>query len=164
MASPTARNTGLLAAMMFVVALVTSCGSSTAAPQPSADQITGAASCPAAESQNLTFSGALTGHVSCSTSPALCSTRTATPSITVPLNALIGSKAVQLLVAFSFDQGGMSLLGANIHAAAAFGSREYPRSNPPSLERHLIAPVALTPRNRPLGGWSWSPRCGRSLL
>src|SRR5450759_65735 len=56
------------------------------------------------------------------------------------------------------------LLGANIHAAAALGSREYPRSNPPSLERHLIAPVALTPPNRPLGGWSWSPRCGRSLL
>jgi hypothetical protein len=53
------------------------------------------------------------------------------------------------------------VLGANIHAAAALGSREYPRSNPPSLERHLIAPVAFTPRNRPFGGWSWSPRCGR---
>jgi hypothetical protein len=121
MTSPTASNTGLLAAMVFFVALVTSCGSSTAAPQPSADQITGAASCPAAESQNLTFSGALTGHVSCSTSPALCSTRTATPSITVPLNALIGSKAVQLLIAFSFDQGGMSHNQPGTYVAGKLG-------------------------------------------
>jgi hypothetical protein len=37
-----------------------------------------------------------------------------------------------------------TLLGANIHAAATFGAREYSRSNPPSLERHLIAPMALT--------------------
>ena len=55
------------------------------------------------------------------------------------------------------------LWDARTHAAAKLGVREYSRSNPPSLARHLIAPV-LTARNWPFGGWSRSPRCGRALL
>jgi Patatin-like phospholipase len=56
-----------------------------------------------------------------------------------------------------------NLSNASIHAAAKQGRREYSRSIPPSLGRHLIAPV-LTARNWPFGGWSRSPRCGRALL
>ena len=98
------RTTRLIIEMICVLALVAACGSGTATaqPQPSPDQITGGDSCPAAESQDLTFSGALTGHVACSTSTALCSTSPALPSLTVPLNARIGSKAVQLFIAFRF--------------------------------------------------------------
>ncbi len=121
MARPKARNTGWLAEMMCMVALATACGSSTAASQPSAHQITGAASCPAAESQNLTFSGALTGHVSCSTSPALCSTTASTPSLTLPLNARIDSKAVQLLVAFRFFREGLKHDQLGTYAAGRLG-------------------------------------------
>jgi len=55
------------------------------------------------------------------------------------------------------------LWDASTHAAAKLGVREYSRSNPPSLTRHLIAPV-LTARNWPFGGWSRSPRCGRALM
>jgi hypothetical protein len=124
MASLNTRSTGLLAAMTCAVALITACGSSTPVSQPSADKISGAASCPAAESQSLTFSGALTGHVSCSTSPALCSTTSSTPSLTLPLNALIGSKAVQLLVAFRFFRDGMSHDQPGTYAAGRLGDAQ----------------------------------------
>src|SRR5260370_23690797 len=40
---------------------------------------------------------------------------------------------------------------ASIHAAAELGAREYSRSNPPNLGRHLTAPVALTPLTWPFG-------------
>jgi hypothetical protein len=128
MARPNARTTGSLAEMMCVVALVTACGSSTAGSQPSPDQITGAASCPAAESLNLTFSGALTGHVSCSTSPALCSTTASTPSLTVPVNARLGSKAVQLLVAFRFFREGMKQDQPGTYGAGRLGEEPTSRS------------------------------------
>jgi hypothetical protein len=97
------RTARLLAEMVCVVALVAACASTTATPQPSTEQIiTGAASCPPAESQNLTFSGAVMGHLSCSTAPAKCSTTDGTPSLAVPLNARIGSTPVQLVVVFNF--------------------------------------------------------------
>src|SRR5437879_2912578 len=102
MVGPKSRSGSWLADMVCVVALVTACGPSTASPQPSADQITGAASCPPAESQNLTFSGAVRGHVSCSTAPAKCSTANGTPSLEVPLNARIGLTPVQFVVVFNF--------------------------------------------------------------
>ena len=121
MASLYTRSTGMLAAMTCVVALMTACGSSTPVSQPTADKISGAASCPAAESQDLTFSGALTGHVSCSTSRALCSTLNATPSLTLPLNARIASKDVQLLIVFSFWLAGMSHDQPGTYAAGKLG-------------------------------------------
>jgi len=43
---------------------------------------------------------------------------------------------------------------ASIHAATRLGARQYSRSNPPSLERQLITPVALTMGSPPFGGWS----------
>jgi hypothetical protein len=121
MAGPKARSSALVAALICVLALLAACGSSTPVSQPAADQITGAASCPAAESEDLTFSGALKGHVSCSTSPALCSTLTGTPSIVVPLNARVGSTAVQLLIAFSFWQQGAKTNEPGTYAAGRLG-------------------------------------------
>jgi hypothetical protein len=38
-----------------------------------------------------------------------------------------------------------SVSDASIHAAAKLGAREYSRSNPPNLERQLIAAFALDP-------------------
>jgi hypothetical protein len=134
MARPNARTTSLIADMMCVVALATACGSSTAGSQPSADQITGTASCPPAESQDLTFSGALTGHVSCSTSPALCSTTASTPSLTMPLNAHVGSNAVQLLVAFRFFREGMNHDQPGTYAAGKLGDEQTSRSYGATLD------------------------------
>jgi hypothetical protein len=102
MAWANVRTTSLLAEMACLVAVAAACGTSTAPTQPSADQITGAVTCPAAESQNLTFSGALTGHLSCSTSRAKCTSNNGIPSLEVPLNARVGSTAVQFLVDFDF--------------------------------------------------------------
>ncbi len=42
--------------------------------------------------------------------------------------------------------------GARIHAAAEQGRREYSRSSPPSLRRHLIAPSGLTRLSPRFGG------------
>lgn len=109
-----------LAPAVCLVALVAACGSSATAP-PSADQISGSRSCPAAETQDLTFTGAITGHVSCSTSTALCSTTAATPSLTFPLNARIGSTAVQLLLAFRFFRDGMKQDQAGTYIAGKLG-------------------------------------------
>lgn len=40
---------------------------------------------------------------------------------------------------------------ATIHAATKLGTREYSRSKPPSLSRHLIAPCGLTRSSRGFG-------------
>lgn len=103
-----------------VVALVAACGAGAATP-PSTDQISGSRSCPAAEAQDLTFTGAIIGHVSCSTSPALCSTTSATPSLAFPLNARIGSTAVQLLLAFRFFREGMTQDQPGTYTAGKLG-------------------------------------------
>ena len=114
----TARTAACLALTVGIVALASSCGSSTTGSPAPSNQITGAASCPAAESQDLTFSGAVTGHLICATSQASCGTSAGTPSLTFPLNARLGSNSVQLLVAFRFfrehishDQPGTYLAG-----------------------------------------------------
>ena len=134
MARPNARTIGFIADMMCIVALATACGSSPAASQPSAGQITGAASCPAAETQNLTFSGALTGHVSCSTSTALCSIAGSTPSLTLPLNARVGSKAVQLLIAFRFFRENLTREQPGTYVAGKLGSEADSSSYGASLD------------------------------
>ena len=93
-------------------------------PAPTADQVIGAAACPAAESQNLTFSGALTGHLACSTSAAKCSTAYATPSLTVPLNARLGSKDLQLLLAFIFWRVNMKHEQTGTYPAGRLGDAQ----------------------------------------
>ena len=109
-----------LAPAVCVVVLVAACGSSATAP-PSADQISGSKSCQTAETQDLTFTGAVNGHVSCSTSTALCSTTAGTPSLTFPLNARIGSTAVQLLLAFRFFRDGMKQDQPGTYTAGRLG-------------------------------------------
>ena len=124
MARSSARAAGLLSAMTCIAALVTACGSSTPVSAPAAAQITGAASCPAAENQNLTFSGALTGHVSCSTSPAKCAVGPGTPSLIVPLNASIGANPAQLLIAFRFFLAGLQHDQPGTYAAGRLGDAQ----------------------------------------
>ena len=130
---PTTR---LFIGTICVLALVTACGSGsgTAQPQASPDQITGAASCPAAESQDLTFSSALTGHVACSTSTASCSTTSSVPSLTLPLNARIGSNAVQLLVAFRFFRDNLTHDRLGTYAAGRLGDAQDSSSYGASLD------------------------------
>jgi hypothetical protein len=120
--------------MMCVVAFAMACGSGPAASQPSADQITGGASCVAAEAQNLSFSGALTGHVSCSTSTAQCSITGALPSLTLPLNARVGSKAVQLLIAFRFFRDNLTHNQPGTYAAGKLGDAQDSSSYGASLD------------------------------
>jgi hypothetical protein len=48
-----------------------------------------------------------------------------------------------------------TLLGANIHAAAAFGSREYPRSNPPSHEQADNETQAAVDASKDQGRPAW---------
>jgi hypothetical protein len=124
MARSSARTAGLLARIVCFAALVTACGSSTPVSPPAALQITGAASCPAAENQNLTFSGALTGHVSCSTSPAKCAIATVTPSLVVPLNASIGANPAQLLIVFRFSLAGLQQDQPGTYAAGRLGDAQ----------------------------------------
>ena len=121
MARPNAGTVRWLVEMTCILALVIGCGSSTVASPPPTDKITGGASCPAAEAQNLTFSGAITGHVSCAVSTALCSTTASLPSLTLPLNARIGSKAVQLLIAFRFFRENLTNDQPGTYAAGRLG-------------------------------------------
>lgn len=130
MAAFKARTANAFGGVICVVVLVTACGSGTAAPQPPPAEIAGASSCPAAERQDLTFSGALTGHLSCSTSPAACATRNATPSLLVPLNARLGSRAVQLIFVFSFWREGMKQDQPGIYAAGKLGDGTEPGGGP----------------------------------
>lgn len=83
-----------------------SCG--TGAPTqspPAAGQISGSASCASVERQDLVFSGRLTGHVTCSTTPAACVHAWQSPSppggLVAPVSAIAGTTPVQLTVALS---------------------------------------------------------------
>lgn len=128
------RTAGLLAGIVCIAALMTACGSSTPVSQPAAVLITGAVSCPAAENQDLTFSGALTGHVSCSTSRAACSTTSSTPSLTLPLDARIASNPAQLLVAFRFFRDGLTRDQTGTYAAGRLGDAQDSTSYGASLD------------------------------
>jgi hypothetical protein len=93
---------------LFAITTLAACQqpSATAAPPSPQNQITGAASCPSAESQDITFSGSVIGQVMCSTSPATCLPGFGLPNdreragVAMPLNAKVGSTAVQLNIAY----------------------------------------------------------------
>lgn len=121
MIRPSAGTTRLSVELICLVALVMACGSSTATPPVSAVQVTGPASCAAAQTQDLTFSGALTGHVSCSTSAVTCTTTASTPSLVVPINARLGSKAVELLITFRFFRANLTQDQPGTYAAGKLG-------------------------------------------
>jgi hypothetical protein len=98
-----------LAALLSIAPLlVVACGSTSMAATPAADVITGGASCPADEKQDLTFKGAITGHISCSTTSAACTKEAAngrsSAGVAAPINLRVGSTPVQLLFAFSDDK------------------------------------------------------------
>jgi hypothetical protein len=131
---PNLRKNGWRVALALVAALVMACGSSSATPKAPANQITGAATCPAAETQAITFSGALTGHVSCATSRPVCSTTAATPSLVVPINALAGSTAVELLITFRFFRANMTQDQPGTYAAGKLGEEEDSLDNGVTLD------------------------------
>ena len=88
-----------------------SCGSSpTTQSSPAANQISGGSGCSQAERQDLTFSGQVSGHVTCSTSAAAClktfGIRINEPGLSFPLNAQVASRPVQLLIVFGSQQLG----------------------------------------------------------
>jgi hypothetical protein len=82
------------------------CGNSTQAQAPASNAISGGQGCPAAEAQDLTFSGKFVGHLSCSTSAAMCTKGAANAKVSAGLAAAIDARveatAVQLLIVF-FD-------------------------------------------------------------
>jgi hypothetical protein len=131
---PNHRTAGFFMGVFCIAASAISCGGTTAAPQPSADQITGAASCSAAESQNLTFSGALTGHVACSTSRAQCSTMASIPSLAVPINASVAANAAQLVMVFRFFRENLTHDQPGIYAAGRLGDEQDSSSYGASLD------------------------------
>jgi hypothetical protein len=128
------RVAGLFIVIACTAALTSSCGGSTTAPTPSADQIIGATSCPPAESQNLTFSGALTGHLTCSVASAQCTTTASTPSLVVPINARIGSSAAQLLVVFRFFRENLTREQPGTYVAGKLGEEADSSSYGASLD------------------------------
>jgi len=97
------------AAVLFIAPLLmVACGSTSVAATPAANVIIGGASCPAAEKQDLTFKGAITGHVYCSTAAAACTKAAAnsrySAGLAEPINLRVGSMPVQLLIAFGDDK------------------------------------------------------------
>ena len=73
-------------------------------------KLTGASSCVVAERQDISFSGAWSGHFVCSTSAAMCTKAQANAQgavgVAAPLNARMGAKPVQLLIGFLHEQTG----------------------------------------------------------
>ena len=98
---------GLIAILTLL--LTAGCGSS-AAPTAStnANAITGAASCPTAEQQDLTFTGDLTGHLQCATSTPACgqARNLLANGVSVDLDFRLGAKAIQFLIAFGHGDPG----------------------------------------------------------
>jgi hypothetical protein len=96
---------------MFIASLlVAACGSTPATVMPATNLITGGASCPTAEKQDLAFSGRITGHVSCSTKAATCDYREvnlrAKLGLSVAVSALVGKQPVQLVMSLTVDKSG----------------------------------------------------------
>jgi hypothetical protein len=96
-----------LAGIVVLGLSAVSCGSPSAATQSPAasNQVSGAASCDAAAHQDLSFSGQIAGHVTCSTAPATCGHAWTTPlppgGLTAPVDALAGKTPIHLTVVFS---------------------------------------------------------------
>ena len=100
---------GRIGGFMFVAAvLCVACGGPIT-PTNTASVITGAASCPADGKQDLTFSGKVTGHLSCSTMAVTCqkgiANAQASTGLAVPIYATVGGQAVFLIVMFWTDNG-----------------------------------------------------------
>ena len=96
------------AALLWVLIAVASCGTaSTSTVATAPNVIAGAASCVLAERQDLSFSGYLSGHVTCSRAPAQCIRANGNLGgdigLTDPIAARIGTSTVQLLVIFEID-------------------------------------------------------------
>jgi hypothetical protein len=93
----------------MTIFLTGACGSSAAPPaSKNANTITGAASCPTAEQQDLTFTGDLAGHLRCATSTPACGQARdlLANGVSVDLNASLGAKAIQFLIAFGHGDPG----------------------------------------------------------
>lgn len=97
---------GLAGIVVLGLSLV-SCGSPSAtatSPTPS-NHVSGAASCSAAERQNILLSGQLSGHVTCSKTYPACSHAWTTPrppgGLVAPIEAAAGTTPVQITVVFS---------------------------------------------------------------
>jgi hypothetical protein len=90
--------------LMAVCASACGPGATTASPTPT-DRIAGGATCPTAESLDLTFSGTVSGRITCSTAAVKCIRSAvnlrAKQGLSVPVNATVGTKAVQLVITFS---------------------------------------------------------------
>jgi len=89
--------------------LTAGCGSSEApAASTKANAITGAASCPTPEQQDLTFTGDLAGHLQCATSAPACGQARdlLANGVSVDLNARLGAKNIQFLIAFGHGDPG----------------------------------------------------------
>ena len=102
----------MLAGFLALTLLSMSCGSSpttqsSPAASAAANQISGSASCSAAERQDLVFSGQVSGHVTCSTTAATCvhawNASGAFPAggVISPVSAMVGKTPVQLTVILS---------------------------------------------------------------
>jgi hypothetical protein len=94
-------------AALVAVTLLMACGSSSAASTAKANVVTGAASCPADQRQDLVFSGYLTGHLTCSRAPALCVPAAGNLTGSLGLSALVAASVsgapVQIVIAFAID-------------------------------------------------------------
>ena len=110
---------GLIVAVTML--LTAGCGSSAAPASSTSNVITGAASCVTAEQQDLTFTGDLTGHLQCATSTPACGQARdlLANGVSVDLNAKLGAKAIQLLIAFGHGDPGSYPAGTLGDAASS---------------------------------------------
>jgi hypothetical protein len=114
------------AGILSVAALLSvACGSTSVAATPTADAISGASGCPAAEKQDLRFSGRLAGAVTCSTVAALCARSEANGQgklgLTAPISAKAASQMVQLLLSLPVDKAGSYPVGPGGYSATTPG-------------------------------------------
>jgi len=112
--------TRMLAVVAFTV-LLTACGSSSPAATVPANTVTGAASCASGQTQDLTFSGYATGHVTCSTAPGTCVDRTALDQLgmSAPVSAIIGGTSIQIQIVFE-----QTPVKAGSYAAGSIGDEQ----------------------------------------
>jgi hypothetical protein len=107
------QGVAVCAALLLIAAAA--CGSGSAPTNAPQGAVTGGTGCPAAEAQDLTFTGEISGHVTCSTTSATCEHAWITPrppgGLSVPINARLGSKPIQLLIVFDKPEPGAYTAG-----------------------------------------------------
>ena len=98
----------LAVAAVACAMLCASCSSVGSAVPVAAPGITGAHSCPGDQAQDLTLTGGLTGHLTCSTAPVPCHRihGPASPGVQLLIQARSGSKPVTVRIAFGNDHLG----------------------------------------------------------